>query len=227
IESTKEARDQVLEDGQKVGSLVLYAEAKLGELLSKNPPSFHQGNDGKIKGEKTLPEGINWKQSHYAQEIYRHPEIVHQIVAKATDREDIATRHDVIKAIKENKREAKIEAQKQEIQNGLEQPTGFFDIIVIDPPWQYDRKYDADGGRVSSPYPEMSFEELKQIELPSKNDCILWLWTTHQWIWDAKQLLDHWGFEYKNILTWDKEKMGIGKWLRLQCEFCLLGIKGN
>jgi len=72
-----------------------------------------------------------------------------------------------------------------------------------------------------------SLEEIKNIEIPAKDDCILWLWTTQKFIWEAKEILDHWGFEYKAMLIWDKEKMGIGRWLRLQCEFCLLGIKGK
>ena len=39
--------------------------------------------------------------------------------------------------------------------------------------------------------------------------------------------MDKWGFEYKANLVWDKEKIGMGAWLRMQCEFCLVGIKGK
>ena len=60
-----------------------------------------------------------------------------------------------------------------------------------------------------------------------KLNCILWLWTTHSQIWSAKEIMKGWGFDYKCILVWNKEAMGIGKWLRKQCEFCLLGIKGK
>ncbi len=73
----------------------------------------------------------------------------------------------------------------------------------------------------------MTNEELEQMDVPSAADCILFLWTTHKFIWDAKELLDLWGFEYRNTLVWDKGKMGIGKLFRLQCEFCLVGIKGK
>jgi len=218
------AYKQSLRDGQKMGELVLLAEAKLGELLSRVPPQ-ERGEDGKF--EDKLPDGINRKESHYAQEIYRNPAIMHRIIAETIDKNDIPTRHDVLKAIREDKREAQIQAQKQEIMQGLKQPEGLFDIIVIDPPWNYGRKYDSESGRVASPYPEMKLTELKELKLPMKDDCILWLWTTDQFIWDAKELLEYWGFEYKAILIWDKDKMGIGSWLRLQCEFCLLGIKGK
>ena len=106
-------------------------------------------------------------------------------------------------------------------------PEGIFDIIVIDPPWPYGRKYDPDTSRSANPYPEMSIEEITNIKLTSDENCILWLWTTHKFIWDAKNIMDFWGFSYKGILVWNKDKMGMGSWLRMQCEFCLLGVKGK
>jgi len=134
---------------------------------------------------------------------------------------------------KEKKIEArrrKIEKQKEEIANGSPNlPKGKFEVIAIDPPWNYLTKYSPDHymGRSANPYPSMTQEQLKELDLPAAKDCVLWLWTTHHFIWDAKELLEHWGFEYKCILTWDKEMMGIGKWLRKQCEFCLVGVKGK
>ena len=106
-------------------------------------------------------------------------------------------------------------------------PKGEFDLIVIDPAWPYGTGYDSETRRVASPYPEMSIEELKNFKIPAYKDSSLWLWTTHRFIWEAEKLLEHWGFEYKGILTWNKEKLGMGEWLRMQCEFCLLGIKGK
>ncbi len=106
-------------------------------------------------------------------------------------------------------------------------PEGKFETIVIDPPWEYGTGYDSGGRRVASPYPEMSQKELLETILPSADDCVLFLWTTHKFIWDAKELLDTWGFEYRSTIVWDKEKMGMGNLFRMQCEFCLVGIKGN
>lgn len=58
-------------------------------------------------------------------------------------------------------------------------------------------------------------------------DCVLFLWTTHKFIWDAKELLDHWGFDYRCMLVWNKQKLGTGNLIRMQCEFCLIGLKGK
>lgn len=137
--------------------------------------------------------------------------------------------------ISEYKKHKKIEQREKELEqikskiesDETKQPEGLFDVIVIDPPWAYGRKYDPNGSRIASPYPEMKQEELLQLTLPAKESCVLFLWTTHKFIWDAKDLLDKWGFNYKAQIVWDKEKLGMGNWLRMQCEFCLVGIKGK
>ncbi len=70
-------------------------------------------------------------------------------------------------------------------------------------------------------------EDIYNLEIPAADDCILWLWTTHKYLRDAFDILKKWGFDYKATLVWNKDKMGIGRKLRMQCEFCLLGIKGK
>ena len=121
-----------------------------------------------------------------------------------------------------------IKAQREAIEAGnVQLPAGVFEVIVMDPPWAYGREYDPDGSRVANPYPEMNQQQLLQMQPPFAGDCVLFLWTTHQFLWDAGDLMRHWGFTYKATLVWDKEKMGMGVWLRMQCEFCLVGIKGK
>ena len=73
----------------------------------------------------------------------------------------------------------------------------------------------------------MSTEEIKAIKLPDENDAVLFLWTTHAFLPDAFEIMKHWGYTYKATMVWDKAKMGMGAWFRMQCEFCLLGIKGK
>ena len=121
-----------------------------------------------------------------------------------------------------------IEAQREAIEAGnVQLPAGVFEVIVMDPPWAYGREYDPDGSRVANPYPEMNQQQLLEMQPPFAGDCVLFLWTTHQFLWDAGELLRNWGFTYKATLVWDKERMGMGAWLRMQCEFCLVGIKGD
>jgi N6-adenosine-specific RNA methylase IME4 len=44
---------------------------------------------------------------------------------------------------------------------------------------------------------------------------------------EAFACLDVWGFQQKTILTWVKDRMGAGNWLRGQTEHCILAVRGN
>ena len=74
-------------------------------------------------------------------------------------------------------RKEDIQRQVDEIeQRAIEKPDGLFDVIVIDPPWGYVREahhgsFDAQGRRCTNPYPEMTQDELKAIELPAAALC--------------------------------------------------------
>ena len=103
-----------------------------------------------------------------------------------------------------------------------ELPTGPFQVIVADPPWQYD-------SGSSLPYPTMPLEEIKAMpvrEIADEN-AILWLWTTNAHLPVAFDVVEAWGFEYKALLTWVKDRMGTGEWLRGQTEHCMLAARGK
>jgi len=123
--------------------------------------------------------------------------------------------------------ERAFEYRRPKEKNILAPIEGIHEVIVIDPPWPYGTEYNKETRRVASPYKELSIEQLNAFKLPVADNCVLWLWTTHKFIRDAFNLLDVWEFDYKLTFVWDKEKLGIGKWLRCQAEFCLLAIKGK
>jgi len=108
-------------------------------------------------------------------------------------------------------------------------PTGPFRVIVLDPPWQYQKRAEDPTHRARCPYPMMSTDEIKALPVPALagEDCILWLWTTNAHMPDAFGILDAWGFTHKTILTWAKDRMGTGDWLRGQTEHCILAVKGR
>lgn len=105
-------------------------------------------------------------------------------------------------------------------------PTGLYQVIVVDPPWPYGRTEDPTH-RARNPYESMTLEQLAELKMPCADDCILWLWTTNAFLPDAFTLLAAWRFEYKTCLTWVKEHMGLGDWLRGKTEHCLLAVKGK
>lgn len=109
----------------------------------------------------------------------------------------------------------------------LPKPDGVFDVIVIDPPWRYDRQPADVGLRGEVDYATMTLDQLKAERLPAADNCVLWLWTTNSFMREAYDLLDAWGFTAKTILTWDKVNLGLGDWLRNVTEHCILAVRGR
>ena len=108
---------------------------------------------------------------------------------------------------------------------------GPYRVIVADPPWAYEKRQEDPSNRGVLPYTSMSIEQIcaeaEKVRAIAHDDCILWLWTTNHHMREAFEVLDAWGFRQKTILTWVKDKMGMGDWLRGQSEHCLMAVRGN
>jgi N6-adenosine-specific RNA methylase IME4/ParB-like chromosome segregation protein Spo0J len=106
---------------------------------------------------------------------------------------------------------------------------GPYRVIVIDPPWPYEKRDEDPSHEGVRPYHSMSVEEICAVNVASiaHEDCILWLWVTNHHMREALELLDAWGFELKTILTWAKDRMGTGDWLRGQTEHCIMAVRGK
>ena len=214
-------RQQLGEEAMAYAHSIKYeALRKLGEIL--HGTGIHRG--GSKFREGTLKEiDIDGKTSMIAQQLAAMPD------------EQFEQVRDGALAVNKALQAANVERKRAEISKSignakgahLQKLEGVYDVIVIDPPWNYGRAYDAESSRSASPYPEMTQNELLSIDLPAARDCVLFLWTTHAFIWDAKAIMDAAGFSYKATLVWNKQKIGMGAWLRMQCEFCLVGIKGK
>jgi N6-adenosine-specific RNA methylase IME4 len=106
---------------------------------------------------------------------------------------------------------------------------GPYRVIIADPPWPYEIRKEDPSYRATHPFPQMSIEQICAVKVASiaGSDCILWLWTTNHHMRQAFVVLDAWGFIEKTILTWAKDKMGYGDWLRGQTEHCILAVRGK
>jgi N6-adenosine-specific RNA methylase IME4 len=119
---------------------------------------------------------------------------------------------------------------------------GKFGTIVADPPWAFTfstRKSEAGNngwrGSTDRHYANLSMRQLRDLPIPdvAADDCVLWLWAVNAMLDDACNLLKHWGFDYKNTLTWAKTAshggpaVGMGFWMRGATEHLLLGVKGK
>jgi N6-adenosine-specific RNA methylase IME4 len=74
----------------------------------------------------------------------------------------------------------------------------------------------------------MTQEQLLALDVAqwALDNCALYLWTTNVSMPSALELMAHWGFERKNILTWIKP-LGIGAYFRNSTEHVLFGIRGS
>ena len=165
------------------------------------------------------------------------PEQQKKIIEVKKQKTDSSIKEIVQEIKKEEKKAERIELIEQQIedieQGKLPELKGLFNVISVDPPWPYEGEskkttsFDPVGRRVANPYPEMSITDIKKIEMPLMEDSVVLLWTTHKFLPDAFEILKDWGMDYKATLVWNKEKIGMGAWFRMQCEFCLVGIKGK
>jgi N6-adenosine-specific RNA methylase IME4/predicted transcriptional regulator len=103
-----------------------------------------------------------------------------------------------------------------------------FGCIYADPPWAYDNK--ATRSAVEAEYKStMTVAEIcrEPVKALAADACHLHLWTTNGFLFDAKRVMDAWGFEYKSCFVWVKPQIGIGNYWRVSHEFLLLGVRGD
>jgi N6-adenosine-specific RNA methylase IME4 len=133
------------------------------------------------------------------------------------------------KAIAEIKLEAKTELAAKLDAAPVATPKGPFDVIACDPPWKYDNRVEDHTHRGRLQYPEMTVDAICKLNVAdlAADNCVLWLWTTNAFMRQAFAVVDAWGFQEKTILTWAKDRMGLGDWLRGQTEHCILAVRGK
>lgn len=110
-------------------------------------------------------------------------------------------------------------------------PTKQYDVLYADPPWDVKKiiRKSRPNQKENLDYPTMSLHEIKSmpvIEI-SKENSVLFLWTTHAFLPHAFDVMKSWGFKYQRTITWDK---GNGMCLfgfHHRTEFLLFGYKGK
>ncbi|OPZ34590.1 MAG: hypothetical protein BWY96_03077 [Spirochaetes bacterium ADurb.BinA120] len=97
--------------------------------------------------------------------------------------------------------------------------------ILADPPWN------ETGGSRSPKYPLMKTSEIiglsERVRSLSEDDAHLYLWVTNNFLPDGLSVIEAWGFNYKTVITWIKNSIGIGQYFRGATEICLFATKGK
>jgi N6-adenosine-specific RNA methylase IME4 len=56
----------------------------------------------------------------------------------------------------------------------------------------------------------------------------LYLWATNNYLMDAGEVMEAWGFRYVTAITWAKDgKAGLGQYFRGRTEHLLFGVRGK
>ena len=111
-------------------------------------------------------------------------------------------------------------------------PKGKYAVIYADPPWLYGRDQHGKEEQdtvLSSHYPSMPTEDICQLPIGklAGDNSVLFLWTTSPKLFEAKAVIEAWGFEYKTSMVWDKVKHNVGYYVSVRHEFLLICTKGS
>ena len=209
-------REQKKEEATMLAGALLDAEVRVGKILKIDVQAHtHQ---------KKIPEGITRKQSSQFQMMSDHPEVIEQVKAEAVENDDLPTRTEVLKKIKENERE-----EHKKNLKAPKIPEGKYNVIYADPPWTY-RNTGVEGA-VDKEYPTMTIDELCKMPIKEllPQNAVLFLWVTNPILEECFPVIKSWDFSYKTNFCWFKKnkKTGIGFYVRGIHELLLICIKGQ
>jgi N6-adenosine-specific RNA methylase IME4 len=114
-----------------------------------------------------------------------------------------------------------------------------FRVIYADPPWKFETWSEKGVEKKSAQahYSCMNMQDIGNLPIDSISDenSILFMWATSPMIDQQIAIISDWGFKFKTIgFTWVKINkikqtpfIGMGKYTRSNCEYCLIGIKGT
>lgn len=105
--------------------------------------------------------------------------------------------------------------------------TDQYELVYADPPWRYESGTTRPSNEIETHYPTMSLQDIKDMDIPAGQDCILYLWTTAPKTKEAMEVIDAWGFNYRTNAVWDKKRLGLGHWFRVEHELLLVAVRGD
>ena len=102
-----------------------------------------------------------------------------------------------------------------------------YSTVLADPPWRYANK--ATENAAEKQYRTLTVDEIAALPVQDllTDNAHLHLWTTNGFLFEAKRVMEAWGFTYKSCLVWVKPQMGMGNYWRVSHEFLLFGLRGK
>jgi N6-adenosine-specific RNA methylase IME4 len=112
-------------------------------------------------------------------------------------------------------------------------PAGRFPIIVADPGWTFEHVIESRA--VENHYATLDLAAICAFTDPAgrsvadlaTDDAMLFLWAPNPKILEAGAVIEAWGFAYRTKITWVKDRLGLGYYVRDQDESLLIARRGT
>jgi N6-adenosine-specific RNA methylase IME4 len=201
------------------------AKERQGTRTDKHPAKLAESSKGDARDKIAVFSGVKRSTLAKAEAIVEAAEAEPARFGKLKDDMDRTGRvHGLYRRLKVIKQAAEIRKEPPPLPG-----RGPYRVIVADPPWPYEVREEDPSHEGTRPYPTMPIEQICDIAVASfaHTDCVLFLWTTNHHMREAFSVLDAWGFAQKTILTWAKDRVGLGDWLRGQTEHAIMAVRGK
>lgn len=220
----------------RAAKVKILAERRAGKIIKETPRNTPNGKKSEAGLLSMLESNkIPVVTAYRWEALTEIPEAkIEEIAAQKTEASEELTSCEMFQMVRRAK--AKRKQDKRTAANAIDQSgyftdlgkvSGSFGCIYIDPPWKYGNQ--ATRGSSEDHYPTMPIGEISELPIKSlaSPKSHLHLWTTNGFLFEAKALMDGWGFEFKSSFVWVKPQMGMGNYWRCSHEFLLLGVRGG
>jgi len=222
----KQAKNKKLE--MDAAEIRLRSERRWGELYAASEKAKGGGDTSTgsrkvpVQEKPTLKDmGVDKKFSSKCQKLAAVPKVkFEKLIGGWRERVQKEDERVTINLLREGERHQKNDWEAPPL------PEKEYQLIYADPPWRYEHSK-TESRAVENQYPTMDLNDIKAMEVPCTDDCILFLWATSPKLGEAMEVMEAWGFTYKTCAIWDKEKIGMGYYFRQQHELLLVGMKGT
>lgn len=101
-----------------------------------------------------------------------------------------------------------------------------YKTIMADPPWDIQQKGKR-GAQVH--YDLMTLDQIKAMPVAdlAEDNAHCWLWVTNATLRHGYDVLEAWNFAPRSLMTWCKQRIGLGNYLRSATEHVLFGTRGK
>ena len=217
-------RQQLGEEAKGYAHSIKYeACRKLGGILAVTPLNAGSrgiGKSGVTLANPTIEElGIDKRVSWLAQKLAALPA---EVFEQVRDRTKTLTA--ALSALR--KQSIKADLVEREL------PRGRYRVIYADPPWWYGTPQHGKTEQVATlgtHYPSMKTGAICDLPVGdmAADNAVLFLWATSPLLFEAKEVIDAWGFTYKASIVWDKVLHNVGHYVSVRHEFLLICTRGS